>query len=416
MVSTWHLDAQPDLFKSFARMTGGFNLVRVEQSSEDSLTVIMAERGSETIARETVTVTTDATGHVTKTEMDMRGMRREGEFALLRLDQAAALKALDAKAREGEKNDTFSGVYLIARDNRILAHGTFGYEDREAKRPITMQTKFRIGSVNKIFTAVAALQLVAAGKLSLDGTVGKYLSDYPNRDIADKVTIRMLLAHTGGTGDFFGPEYDKNRLAMKTHADYVALFGARAPRFTPDSKDAYSNYDFLLLGRIIERASGEDYYDYVAKHVFAPAGMKDTGSLPEDVAVPHRAAAYTWKDGWSRADDLPYRGTSAGGGYTTAGDLLKFGKALRSEKLLPGRLLADATVQHDHSGGTGYGFSIGRSGMLQHYGHNGGSQGQNAVFSVYPALGVTVIVLSNFDPNAADNLTSFYVNRMPQTR
>jgi CubicO group peptidase (beta-lactamase class C family) len=217
-----------------------------------------------------------------------------------------------------------------------LAAKAFGWEDREAKRKVTLDTKFRIGSMNKMFTAVATLQLVAAKKLSLDGTVGNYLPDYPNKEIAEKVTIRHLLTHTGGTGDFFGPEYNVKRQSIKTLADYIALFGTCAPRFAPGSRDAYSNYGFLLLGNIIERVSGQNYYDYVAKHIFIPADMTNTGSLPEEEDVPHRAAAYTHKEGWvSAADTLPYRGTSAGGGYSTASDLLKFARGAAYRKAAP---------------------------------------------------------------------------------
>ena len=271
--------------------------------------------------------------------------------------------------------------------------------------------------MNKMFTAVATLQLVAAGKIAIDGTVGVYLPDYPNKEIAAKVTLRELLDHTGGTGDFFGPQFRANRLSLKTHADYLALFGARAPLFEPGSRDAYSNYGFLLLGNIIEKVSGVSYYDYVAEHVFAPAGMTNTASLPEDQAVPGRAKAYTSQKGdWvSAADTLPYRGTSAGGGYTTVGDLLKFAQALQNEKLLPGRLLADATTPHDHGGGYGYGFSVSGQEMLQHYGHNGGAPGINGDLIVYPALKRVVVALSNFDPDVADNLANFYANRMPAT-
>lgn len=416
VIAKYHLDAPPDTFMDFARRTGGFNLLRIEQSGENVVTAIIAERSSDTIARGTMTLTVDPAGQVTKSELALRAFEREGEFALPRLSQADALKALEERASQEEKDDKFSGVYLIARDGKVIAGKAFGWEDREAKHKVTLDTKFRIGSMNKMFTAVATLQLVAAKKLSLDGTVGTYLPDYPNKEIAQKVTIRHLLTHTGGTGDFFGPEFNAKRLSLKTHADFMALFGSRAPRFEPGSRDAYSNYGFLLLGNIIEKVSGQSYYDYVARNIFAPAGMSNTGSAPEEEAVPHRAIAYTQKDGWvSAANTLPYRGSSAGGGYSTAGDLLKFAQALRTEKLLPGRLVADATSPHNHNCNYGYGFTSTGKGLLQHIGHNGGAPGQNGILAIYPALGQTIVVLSNFDPPVADNLANFYANRMPAT-
>jgi len=401
----------------FAHQTGGFTLLRVEQSTPNALTVIVAAHNGDNIARGVATLTTDAMGQVVKGGIQLRIIPREGEFAIARLTQAEALKAVADRAKTLASDDKFSGAYLIAQDGKILAAKAYGWSDREAKVPATLETKFRMGSMNKMFTAVAILQLIEAGKISLDGTVGTYLPDYPNREIASKVTIRELLTHTGGTGDFFGPLFDANRLKLKTHADYMALYGARAPLFEPGSKDAYSNYGFLLLGNIIEKVSGVSYYDYVAEHVFAPAGMTNTASLPEDQFVSGRAIPYTYKkDGWvSAAGTLPYRGTSAGGGYTTVGDLLKFAQALQNGKILPGRLVADATTPHNHSGNYGYGFGVNGKGLLQSYGHNGGAPGINGDLIIYPALKRVVIALSNFDPEAAGDMANFYALRMPAT-
>jgi CubicO group peptidase (beta-lactamase class C family) len=265
-----------------------------------------------------------------------------------------------------------------------------------------------------MFTAVAVLQLVQAGKLSLDGTVGQYLPAYPNKDIA-KATIRQLLTHSGGTGDIFGPEFDKQRLSLKTHDDYVRLYGARGPDFPPGTDYRYSNYGFLLLGDIIEHVTGRSYYDYVDAHVFAPAGMHDTGSLPEDVAVSGRAHAYTMAAGattWSdAAGTLPYRGTAAGGGYSTAGDLLKFARALRSGKLLPPALLAEATRKQ--TPWYGYGFFVAEDEGVPAYGHGGGAPGMNAELRIYPSLDEVVVALGNLDPPEATRLVEYYQLRMP---
>jgi len=413
--ATHHFGVPLENFQQFYRSTGGFTLLKIESSDATSIVGLAQEKNADTIAR--FTIKEIGTPEAPKLFVSLRAIEPPAEYAIPRLTQTAALKALEDRARNEEEGGKFSGVYLIARNGKVLAAKAFGWEDREAKRKTTLETKFRIGSMNKMFTAVATLQLVVARKVSLDGTVGTYLPDYPNKEIAEKVTIRHLLTHTGGTGDFFGPEYEAKRLSLKTHADYMALFGARPPRFVPGSRDAYSNYGFLLLGNIIEKVSGQSYYDYVAKNIFAPAGMTNTGSLPEEEAVPHRATAYMWKDGWiSAADTLPYRGMAAGGGYSTAGDLLKFAQALLAEKLLPGRMVADATTPHNHDGNYGYGFGINGSGLLQHVGHNGGAPGQNGDLQIYPALNTVLIALSNYDPPAATNLTSFYANRMPATR
>jgi CubicO group peptidase (beta-lactamase class C family) len=130
---------------------------------------------------------------------------------------------------------------------------------------------------------VAVLQLVEAGKIDLDAPLGRYLTDYPNADMA-KVTIQQLLTHRGGTGDIgiLGREDGANRTKVRTIADLVRLNGSRSPDFPPGSKDDYSNYGFILLGAVIEKVTGNTYQDYVADHVFKPAGMKNAGFPDRD--------------------------------------------------------------------------------------------------------------------------------------
>lgn len=408
--------ARPAGQLAFALANGGFDILRMEQSSDNEVTALVAGRDSDTIARMSVTISRDPSGQISSAAFQSRIVPREGEFAIARMTQAEALKAFESRAEEHAGNRKFSGAYLIAQDGKVIAAKAYGWADREAKIPNTLQTKFRIGSMNKMFTAVATLQLVQSGKLSLDGKVGTYLPDYPNREIAEKVTIRQLLTHTGGTGDFFGPEFSANRLNLKTHKDYIDLFGSRAPGFPPGTKDAYSNFGFLILGNIIERASGVSYYDYVDEHIFKPAGMKDTGSLPEEQPVANLAKPYTAKDGGlvSAEGILPYRGTSAGGGYSTVGDLVKFAEALQTGKLLPQAVVDDATAPHNLAGNYGYGFGTSQR-IRRAFHHGGGAPGMNAHLYVYPSLGRVVVIASNFDPAAADNLGDFYVNRMPAT-
>src|SRR5207245_1733128 len=148
------------------------------------------------------------------------------------------------------------------------------------------------GSMNKMFTAVAVLQLAQAGKIKLTDPIGKYLTDYPNKDLASKVTIHHLLTHTGGTGDIFGPEFEAHRLELKTLQDYVKLYGKRDLQFDPGTKWEYSNYGFLLLGVLIEKVSGKSYYDFVAENIYKVAGMTNSGSEPESVEVANRSKGY----------------------------------------------------------------------------------------------------------------------------
>ena len=391
----------------FHAQTGGFRLLRHEPSAPGTAQALLQEAGSDTVARVTVTL---AEGK--PLALDIEAVERPADLRIPRLDQAGAIAALAAQADAAAAEDAFSGVLLVARGDEVLLQRAWGLADRAAGTPVTLDTRFRLGSMNKMFTAVAVLQLVGAGRLSLEGSVGQSLPGYPNADIA-KVTIRQLLTHAGGTGDIFGPAFDQHRLSLKTHDDYVRLYGARGPTHPPGQAHEYSNYGYVLLGAIIERASGLAYEDYVARHVFAPAGMHDTGALPEDVDVPGRARAYTRKDGaWvDAADTLPYRGTAAGGGYSTAADLLKFARALRAGILLSPASLAEATRRQ--TPWYGYGFMVGQRHGVAGFGHGGGAEGMNASLGIFPAQDTVVIGLANLDPPSVERLVDYYTARMP---
>jgi CubicO group peptidase (beta-lactamase class C family) len=262
---------------------------------------------------------------------------------------------------------------------------------------------------------------VQAGKINLSDPVGKYLTDYPNKDIATKVTIYQLLTHTGGTGDFFGPEFDAHRLELKTLQDYIKLFGERPPQFQPGSRWEYSNYGFLMLGVIIERVSGKSYYDYVSENIYAPAGMTSTGSFPEDQTVPNRSIGYTHQSDAGglqpNTDTLPYRGTSAGGGYCTVEDFLRFANALANHKLLNAQntdLLTTGKVDTPRGDKYAFGF-MDNSGATppRHFGHGGGAPGMNGDLQIFPQTGYVIVVLSNLDPPAASRISDFIANRLP---
>jgi D-alanyl-D-alanine carboxypeptidase len=153
-----------------------------------------------------------------------------------------------------------------------------GLADRERRQKVGMQTNFRISSMNKMFTAVVVLQLREQGKLSLDDTLAKWLPDYPNAELAKSVTLHHLLTHTGGTGDIFGPLFGQHRRELTSHQAYIDLYGQRGLELTPGARFAHSTYGFVLLGRVIEKASGESYDDHEREHVYAPARMTATGS------------------------------------------------------------------------------------------------------------------------------------------
>ena len=239
-----------------ARSTGGFDLRKAEQSTATRFTALMQEKESDQFARATMDVDAAAPHRVTK--FHIGPVPTPDEFHARRTSEAEALKALRAELDHVVARDRFSGAVLVARNGEPIFAEAYGMADREHKVPNKLDTKFRIGSMNKMFTATATIQLVQAGKLAVADTLGKIVHDYPNTTLASKVTLHHMLTHTGGTGDIFGPEFDKHRLELRTLQDYVNLYGKRDLAYEPGSKWAYSNYGFVLLGVVIERATGQE--------------------------------------------------------------------------------------------------------------------------------------------------------------
>jgi D-alanyl-D-alanine carboxypeptidase len=278
----------------------------------------------------------------------------------------------------------FSGAVLVERGGKELFREARGLADAEKQVPNRMDTRFNLGSINKKFTEVAIRQLAAAGRLGLDDTIARYLPDYPSEKGA-RITIRQLLDHRGGTGDIFNARYAGSPPGrFRSIADWMDLIRDQPLEFEPGTKQQYSNAGFVLLGAIIEHVSGESYYDYVRRHIFEPAGMTATASLSLDERGPGVAIGYTLRGEGAtpghrvaNTDHLPWRGSSAGGGYSTADDLLRFVRALDEHKL---------GLDEDEGG----------------MGIAGGSPGVNA--AVENGRGLTVIVLANQDPPAAEQL------------
>src|SRR3984885_5712821 len=409
-----HLDQEI----GFRQMTGGFDFKKLEESTPDKITGIVKERDSDNYARFVMQVAPAAPHQITSFGLQL--IPRPAEFqGAPRLSEQDAIAALKVELQKRTGEDRFAGAVAVAKGRKLIFSGAYGMANREHQVPNRVDTRFRIGSMNKMFTATAVLQLAQAGKLKLTDPLGKYLTDYPNKDIAAKVTVHQLLTHTGGTGDIFGPEFEKNRLTLRTLTDYVALYGKGAPEFEPGARFAYSNYGFILLGVLVEKVSGRSYYDYVREHIFKPAGMTRTDSLPEEEPVEGRSKGYMQQDGkWApNTDTLPVRGTSAGGGYSTVTDLVGFANALMEYKLLNAeytKLLITGKVEGGPAGGKyAYGFSDATADGVRWVGHGGGAPGMNGDLKFTPESGYIVAVLSNFDPPAASRVSDFIAPRLP---
>ncbi|HET7815673.1 MAG TPA: serine hydrolase domain-containing protein [Candidatus Baltobacteraceae bacterium] len=398
---------------AFSRTTGGFDVRKVVKSDATSITVLMQERGSDEFVQMSLFV--DPASPTTIVRREIVPAERPASFTLPHLSIDALLPQLDVRAQQDFSAGRFAGNVLVARDGKALFSKSYGLADRSSNTPNSAASKFRLGSMNKMFTAVSIVQLVQAGKLDLDKPFGTYLPDYPNKSVSAAVTLRQLLTHTGGTGDIFGPAFDKHRLDLKTLQDYVDLYGSRPLLFAPGSKWDYSNFGYILLGAVIEKVSGENYYSYVREHIYEPAGMHDTESEPESVPVTNRTVGYTMDSGQLRpnTDSLPYRGTSAGGGYSTTADLLRFANALQSHRLLDAahtQMLFDGSVKTP-LGMDALGFFVQNVNGTTCLGHGGGADGMNGELKICGRY--TVVVLANLDPPAATRIADFAANRLP---
>ncbi|UCE02100.1 MAG: beta-lactamase family protein, partial [Candidatus Latescibacterota bacterium] len=256
-------------------------------------------------------------------------------------DDTAIVAALRTWFDTLAERELFSGTALVAWRGQALFSGAWGLASREWNVPNRIDTRFDLGSINKSFTQIAIGQLASAGKLALDDTIADHLPDYPNGDVARKVTIRHLLDHTSGLGDIFTDDYSRSSKALyRGPADFFPLFASAPLQFEPGTRSAYSNAGYMVLGAIIEAASGETYDAYVVRHLFQPAGMAASGFFAKDEPVPNVAVGYTRHapDGTGVLRNnlfrLPIRGNSAGSAQSTVEDLLRFDNALREHRLL----------------------------------------------------------------------------------
>ncbi|MFX1476338.1 MAG: serine hydrolase domain-containing protein, partial [Promethearchaeota archaeon] len=301
--------------------------------------------------------------------------------------------------------DKFSGVVLIAKNNTPIFRKAYGLACKRFSVPNTLDTKFNIGSINKIFTKLAILQLAEQGKLTYEDLVGKFLAEFPPA-IATKVTIRHLLTFTAGLGHYWNERFRAAIGTLRTVDDFVRLFIEEPLLFEPGERREYSNNCYVVLGKIIEAITGQSYYDYIREHIYTPAGMMDSDHYELDMPVHKMATGYTRQDPWAvngprTAVNAPRRnnvfligskGSPAGGGYSTVDDLLRFDLAVQNNHLLSpessGKVLRPVGAKEE---------STPRVIALA-----GGAPGVAAFFVRYPQIGYTVIILSNYDPDDAE--------------
>jgi CubicO group peptidase (beta-lactamase class C family) len=302
--------------------------------------------------------------------------------------------------------DSFSGVVAVrksgARNSYVRAAGM---ANRRTGEPNSTATRFTLASMGKMFAAVSIAQLIDQHKVALNDTVGKFLADFPNADVR-RVTVAQLLNHTSGLGTYFGARYSSQRAALMTLADYVPLFAPDPLQFPPGTRFGYSNAGYLVLGRIVEVVSGMEYYDYVKRNIFDKVGMPNTGHYDRTGTTPNGAVGYYRPPNDPTApmrenlDQRELRGSSAGGGYSTAADMEAFLDAVFHDRLMSAKTRElFTTAKGDGPFGPnsyGYGFMMRTRGdTVVAIGHTGGFPGMATQAFYYPKSGVTLVVLLN---------------------
>ncbi len=347
-------------------------------------------------------------------------------------------------ASEAAKSD-FSGVISIARPDGTVSHA-HGLMAGTGSATISPTAQFNIGSVGKMFTAIAVAQLIDAKKVSLDDAIGKHVSNLTPEAAA--VTVRQLLTHSAGLGNFFTPDNLPLIQKARSLSELKPLVAGDTPGFTPGSRFEYSNSGFLLLGLMVERVSGQTFGNYLQKHVFAPAGMTRSGLMPGAPSI--RALGMTVmpempppgpplmpgppavtngtpteRPGVPMERDLPppgplrpateaaLPGNSAGGSYSTAVDMQRFFAALLASRLTSAAmremLTSPQIIALPAKGDLpqlsyGMGFGVGAHREHRWFGHNGGALGVNVETMTFPDARITVVIMANRDPPVANAL------------
>ena len=385
------VEGRVERFRGMTAQLGALELVRVVAAGDGRAEfVALSKKAGELL---TITLDLDA-----GPDRKLRGIRveagRGAEDGGAPAAAAETPKASDAEvaAAAGEwlaglaAKDEFSGVVLLARKGAPFFERAYGLADRERKIANTPETRFNVGSIGKAFTSATIAKLVREGRLAYTDTIRKVLPDSKIAS-ADRITVRQLLDMSSGLGDIFGPEFAANPHRLRELSDYLTLFETKPLKFEPGARREYSNAGFIVLGLMIEKITGRKYRDVVADSVFAPAGMTDTGFLAIDEPAPRRAVGYTRRSEQGpsprkpNTDMSPGRGSSAGGSYSTARDLLKFANALAKGTL--------SLATGDGGGGGNLGIA-------------GGAPGCNAILEADTERGFTIVVLVNDDPPLAE--------------
>lgn len=294
------------------------------------------------------------------------------------------------------KQGRFTGSVLVSRDGKEIFSKGYGLANAEFDIPNTPNTKFRLGSVTKQFTAVSILLLQERGKLSVQDSVCKFFDTCP--EAWKEVTVHHLLTHTGGLPNFTNfPDYTKTMMIPTSMESLIARFKDKPLDFKPGEKWNYSNSGYVTLGYIVEKVAGESYESFVRKNVFDPLKMTNTGYDHHETILKNRATGYSLGKGL-KVNSLPIDMTiphGAGALYSTVEDLFLWNEALFSDKLLSAKSREAMMTPVKN----GYGYGIGMNEQLKRktVSHSGGINGFSTILVRFPEEKITIVVLRNAD-------------------
>ena len=331
----------------------------------------------------------------------------------LAFQPAAFAQAVDHAARIDEyltrahKIGQFNGAALVAENGKVIYKKGLGLANMEWNVPNETDTKFRLASITKQFTAALILQLVEQGKLKLNGKLSDYLPDY-RRDVGDKVTIHHLLTHTSGIPSYTSlPKFfEENSRDPYTVAEFVKKYASGDLEFEPGAKFRYNNSGYFLLGAIIEKIHGKPYEQVIRENIFDPLGMKNSGYDRHDAILSKRASGYRkTRTGYVNAPyldmSIPY---AAGSLYSTVEDLYLWDQALYGDKIVSAksRELMYKPFLDNYAYGWGIAkVKLGQSNeTVNSVSHTGGIHGFNTILVRYPDQKNLIVLLDNTSQGA----------------
>ena len=397
---TLPMAAHLNFFRSLREMSRGYDVVGVHERQENL--VILKLRSKLTGDLEGLSVRVDSSPPYKILGLGTTPVPREGNAS--KLSEKEINEEFEAYMEKIAGADVFSGSVLLAKGDKVIYKGAFGMANKDFEVANRFDTKFNLGSMNKMFTSIAIAKLVEMGKVSLDDPLSKFVPDFPDEESAKKIKIKHLLSHTAGLGGYFSQAWrNRARGSIRSVDDMMELAKPDEKlRYEPGTNWQYSNTGMLVLGKVIEVASGKPYFDFVDENVLKPAGMRNTGCFELDKVNKNLAVGYDkvfGDEGVSFRNNIflhVMRGGPQGGCYSNAEDLHKFATALVGGKIVNKKLVAEFTTAKPDLFASRYGFGFGVTEDGNRFGHGGGFTGISANLDIFRDSDWIAIVMSNY--------------------